>query len=175
MFLLKSSSFCLCGKFSLLINWYHSAALVQRLIVLPQIKELCTSTFLPLKPFHQRSKVTAGHSSCSSLADALLIWLHKWNAKIRPQWDIYLLGLYPSITLSHITENPFKITTFILIPDVGVLFIFCSFIFCMREWIDCSEICYCYLLMCTVRWLSSSPCSLPPTRYASFHTFSLTY
>lgn len=84
------------------------------LIVIHQIKGLCTSTFLPLYPLHQRSEVTADHSSCSSLVEAPLIWLHQWNAKIRPQscgWGGGRgRGLFTGPPLlHHITANPFKI------------------------------------------------------------------
>lgn len=73
-------------KFPSPINWQHSPAVVQRLsLYFPKWKGLRNGTFLPLYPLYQRSEVTGGHSSCSGLADAPLIWLRQWNAKIRPQ------------------------------------------------------------------------------------------
>lgn len=114
-------------------------------IVLPEIKGLCSSTFLPLKPLYQRSEVTVDRSSCSGLADALLIWLHQWNAKIRPQRDIYLLGLYSSAAPDHITKKSFWKS--LLMLDIGsfsfFFYILSPYFLCERvNWLKSPTVTY---------------------------------
>lgn len=152
------------------LSWFGA----KTFFVLPQIKGYvqaysCHLASLP------GSEVTAGHSSCSGLADALLIWLHQWNAKIRPQrlqqsqWEVYLFILY-STPLYCTTTNTFISSTVIQFSYIG----YYISLFSVRQRICCTAIQWdplCYLLM----WWLSSSLGLPPTPNMSFHTFLLTY
>ena len=126
-------------------------------IVLSQIKNgRCTSTFLPLKRLYQRSEVTAG--CCGGSADAPLIWLHQWNAQIRDLSRTLIHEALSSVASLKITDS-----TLILDMELfGLLYNHFLFNGPLRV--------VSYLLMHTVRWLSSSLCTSPPTPNASFHT-----